>query len=265
MVKRVCLWAFVLGVYVVFGGCELPPPPCDVTSANDKMPTPPANFAPGPRAKRVLVLSMTSGWRHGSIKAGVAGLQTLLKDAQLEVVATEDRSAVTEAGLSSYGAVILLQTTGSFLGKEEGEAYRALLSFVAEGGGLLGLHAAVDAYRCGEYQLLFGGTFRSHPGNVRSTKCKVSEATHPGVSSLPGSFEVNDEIYLLYNFRADNKVVMTCRDHADTKDLPIAWHRTYGKGRIFYSGLGHTKEYWQDQSFLKKHVLPALEWTLRLR
>jgi type 1 glutamine amidotransferase len=46
------------------------------------------------------------------------------------------------------------------------------------------------------------------------------------------------------------------------KDYAIAWCRDYGKGRVFYTALGHMKELWTDETFMKKHILPAIRWAM---
>src|SRR5262249_42038693 len=45
-------------------------------------------------------------------------------------------------------------------------------------------------------------------------------------------------------------------------DFPIAWAKSYGKGRVFYSSLGHTRAAWQDPD-VKKLYLEAIKWALR--
>jgi len=50
--------------------------------------------------------------------------------------------------------------------------------------------------------------------------------------------------------------------HPD-KDYPLAWSKTYGKGRVFYSSLGHTKSSW-TQPDIRKMYLEGIKWTLGL-
>jgi uncharacterized protein len=53
------------------------------------------------------------------------------------------------------------------------------------------------------------------------------------------------------------------RIHRDDHDFPVAWSKLYGKGRVFYSTLGHTEESWDDPDILKMYF-EAIKWTLRL-
>jgi type 1 glutamine amidotransferase len=43
--------------------------------------------------------------------------------------------------------------------------------------------------------------------------------------------------------------------------LPLAWAHRFGRGRVFYSALGHKIEHYSD-GLLRRHVLGGLEWVL---
>jgi type 1 glutamine amidotransferase len=47
------------------------------------------------------------------------------------------------------------------------------------------------------------------------------------------------------------------------RDNALAWVHEYGKGRVFYTALGHRDEVWKDERF-QKHLLGGLRWVLRL-
>lgn len=254
--------ALIMLLMASFIGCELPPPGCPSAEVQDLAPVSTDAFPALTSQKRVLILSMTAGWRHGNIETGVTTLKARFEKAGFVVEATEDRAAITASYLSQFRAIVLLSTTADFLGASDGAPLQALMQFVAAGGGILGIHAAGDGYRCGPYQQLIGGTFRSHPGNVREATCRTI-GDHVAIVELPKSFQATDEFYLYYNFRESNKVLIECTSLDGKEQLPIAWHRTYGKGRIFYSGLGHEEAYWSNEMMLDKHLLPALQWVLQ--
>ena len=77
----------------------------------------------------------------------------------------------------------------------------------------------------------------------------------------------------IYHFTANNRgrvdtLLSLTRAPADglpgenqPADMPIAWAKTYGSGRVFYTALGHREEVWQDSRF-QDHLLGAIRWAL---
>jgi len=51
--------------------------------------------------------------------------------------------------------------------------------------------------------------------------------------------------------------------HRTDRDFPVAWTKTYGKGRVFYSTLGHASESW-DNPVIQSMYFEAIRWALRL-
>lgn len=91
---------------------------------------------------------------------------------------------------------------------------------------------------------------------------------------LPPSFVVNDEHYQLKEFSREKLHVLARLDasrlnlsaplvHRTDKDFPVAWTKTYGKGRVFYSTLGHHRHLW-DETWMRTMYAEALKWVLRL-
>jgi type 1 glutamine amidotransferase len=126
----------------------------------------------------------------------------------------------------------------------------------------VGVHSVEDLDQtCGEYPALIGGTFRWHPGDSRDATCVIA-AQHATTAELPSTFAVRDEIHELWNFRADNHVLVTCAAVDGTTQLPISWWRDEGMGRVFVTTFGHTSERWSDATLVEHHVLPAVRWAL---
>src|SRR5687767_2081867 len=90
----------------------------------------------------VLVFSKTEGFRHTSIDEGIDAIQDLGAANDFTVTATEDASAISTANLAQYEALVFLSTTGDFLNNTQ---QAALESYIAAGGGWVGIHAAADA------------------------------------------------------------------------------------------------------------------------
>ncbi len=51
------------------------------------------------------------------------------------------------------------------------------------------------------------------------------------------------------------------RVHRQDHDFAVAWSKMYGKGRVFYSTLGHTNEAWKDPEIVKMY-LKVIKWAL---
>lgn len=220
-----------------------------------------AAVSSAPRSNRVLAFTRTTGYRHASIEPAVTALQRAGAPLGVSVEAREDVALFTAEGLAPYGAVILLSTTGEPLGSP-GRAIDALVTYVRRGGGLVGIHAATDAYaNADNYVRLLGGLFDGHPGDVRAASCR-KEGRHPAVTRLPETFEVRDEYYLFRSFRPDNQVVVRCLAVDGRTMIPVAWYRDEGAGRVFYTSFGHTNEIWTQRRLVEDHMIPALLWAL---
>jgi type 1 glutamine amidotransferase len=252
--------SFVLGLSVASASCERPAPTCPIlfedAAARD------ASSVDASRPARVLIYSRTTAFRHDSIPAAVAAVRSIATAEGLEVEASEELSSITSDNLRRFAAIVAISPTGEPFGADDSPSVRALLAFVEEGGGWLGLHAVGDAYPCGRYPSFVGATFRSHPGDTRAAQCSKVGA-HPAVDRLPNPFALTDEVHTFHNFRTDNQVVLACDALDGVARVPIAWHRAVGDGRLFVSALGHPIALWSNPVFLSDHVRPALRWVLR--
>jgi type 1 glutamine amidotransferase len=156
----------------------------------------------------------------------------------------------------NYFDAVMFYTTGELDMDDEQKA--ALLSFVKEDGkGFLGTHSATDTfYNWPEYGELIGGYFNEHPWWQVKVKIKVEDPTFPAMKAFPPTFEIYDEIYQFKDPYSRDKlrVLMSVdpssvdltnpRVHRTDKDFAVTWVHSYGKGRVFYSSLGHREEVW---------------------
>src|ERR1019366_3278380 len=90
----------------------------------------------------------------------------------------------------------------------------------------------------------------------------------------PGSFVLRDEIYQMRNYSRDKLRVLLRLDadkldlankniHRTDRDFAVAWAKMYGKGRVFYSTLGHPVENW-DRNDLQNMYVEAIKWAMKL-
>ncbi|MET9866687.1 ThuA domain-containing protein, partial [Streptomyces sp. NPDC006386] len=212
--------------------------------------------------KKVLVFSKTAGFRHDSIPAGIAALKELGGPAGITVDATEEARQFTTTNLAKYDAVAFLSTTGDVLDAEQQKAFE---DYVAGGGGYMGIHAAADTeYDWEFYGGLVGAYFHSHPAIQKAT-VRVEDHDHPSTAHLGETWERTDEWYNYRTNPREQAKVLATLDETTYQggtmkgDHPIAWCQSYGGGRSFYTGGGHTKESYADEAF-RAHLLGGLQY-----
>lgn len=222
------------------------------------------------RPVRILYFTHSAGYRHEVIPASREILKRIGETApQFEVAASEDVAAFTAENLSRYGAVMFF-TTGE-LPMDDAQK-QALVDFVRNGGGFIGVHSATDTfYQWPEYGKLIGGYFDQHPWR-QAVRIDVADQSDPLVAFIGPSMALSDEIYQIRDFdvggshvllRLDSTSVDLTRDnvHRHPYGWPLAWTRPYGNGRVFYTALGHEETVWRDaryQTLLHNAVLWAI-------
>jgi hypothetical protein len=229
---------------------------------------------PAPGRPTVLVVTHTTGFRHGSIPVAEAVLTTLAESSggfTLRWCRTADdvRTLMTPAALRDVRAVVFANTTGN-LGIPDLPAF---LDWIAAGRGFVGMHSATDTYHdAPAYLDMIGNEFLTH-GAEASVSAIVENASHPAAAPLGARFTVFDEIYKFVrpNRGAVTMLLSLDRHPADglpeqgqPADLPIAWAKAYGDGRVFYTALGHRDDVWRNPLY-QQHVLGGLLWALGLR
>jgi hypothetical protein len=149
-----------------------------------------------------------------------------------------------------------------------------LLSFVRDDGkGFVATHAGSTAFfSWPEFGEMLGGRFDEHPWGITEATVVVEDRSSPITRHLPPSFTVTDEHYQLKEFARDKVHVLARLDagkldlkaplvHRTDRDFVAAYTKTYGKGRVFYSTLGHPRELW-DTEWLQKMYFEALKWSM---
>jgi uncharacterized protein len=125
------------------------------------------------------------------------------------------------------------------------EPLQGLLSAVKGGAGLAGWHGGLgDAYRNEtEYRYMVGGDWVAHPGGIIEYEVHVTDHEDPVTAGL-SDFRMKSEQYLMH-VNPNNKVLATTRFSGAVDPwtsgytMPVAWKKVYGKGRVFYTSLGH--------------------------
>jgi hypothetical protein len=254
--------------------------------------------APPPKAmKRVLAIGdVQTGYQHDSVSHALATMEeigrrtgtysmTIRTDSQLitkSKVWGTGRYAAPPEGVKGTNAKNLDTFDALFFfgvgeGSLSAEQKHDLLAFVHDDGkGFVGAHTAIDAfYEWPEYGEMMGGYFDNHPWGVAQGTVLVEEQGFPGWSSLGNSFPIRDEFYMTTEKPySRSKVDVIARLDASKMDLtkpglrkdmdyPVAWAKTYGKGKVFWSTFGHADEAWDDPR-VQGIYLGALRWALGL-
>jgi type 1 glutamine amidotransferase len=220
-----------------------------------------ASTAPDDGDVHILLFTRTEGFRHDSIEPAVRALQRLAGSAGIAADATEDPAAFDATNLARYRAVVFLMTTGDVLDPPQESA---LMDFVRQGGGFVGVHSATDTeYGWPWYGQLVGAYFLRHPSNpgVREGVLRIAAAGHPATTGLPVRWVRADEWYefrdvqpgLTALLEVDETSYKSAAESPTPAPRPIAWFRSFEGGRSFYTALGHTAESWDEPLFLS-HV-----------
>ncbi len=205
----------------------------------------------------ILVFSKTTGYRHASIKDGIAALRALAAEHKVEAVFTEDAADFTAENLAKYRAVVFLSTSGTLFNDGQRAAFE---QYIRAGGGYVGIHSASDTeYHWPWYGSLVGAYFHEHPA-IQQATVDVEDAAYAKVWQLPQHWVRSDE---WYNFRSNPRTaaphvhVLISLDestyHGGTMgtDHPLAWQHEFDGGRAWYTGMGHTSESYADPLFLR--------------
>lgn len=280
------------GVWAGPAGMRLPGPgPAPGQSLEDYF----LNLKTGPRspaAKHVLVLGGARKFQHDSISAALAGIHQWGRQCGCwEAELRTDFALVSAAGggpmnagfqprgLKDFDAVVIASADGDW--QLSAAQKQALLDFVRSGRGLVVMHAGLDAnHDWPDYIDMVGAEQVGHPFNtveqpVYPFTIVTENAVFPATSFFSPRFVKQDELYTLRNWsRRDvdvllrlDEATLPMREKGDgvppDHDMPVAWIKTYGQGRVFASTLGHTREAYADPDIVRMYS-EAIKWVLGL-
>jgi type 1 glutamine amidotransferase len=150
-----------------------------------------------------------------------------------------------------------------------------LLAFVKEDGkGFVAGHTATTAFASWpEFGELLGARYDGHPWNTVHGTVINEDAAFPATRHLPPAFDLTEEFYQASEFSRDrirvllrldlSKMTPNAELHRADGDFPLAWAKTYGRGRVFYSAFGHAPSAWDNPDVYRMYF-EALRWALGL-
>ena len=206
---------------------------------------------------------------HGVLSQATVALQELAGRAGLEPVPVAGVSDIDAAALAA-GGVLALFTIGE---TPWSSSQRVAIADGVRAGrlGILGIHAATDAcLGWDDYGILLGARFDGHPW-TQTFDVEVVDPSHPSVSHLDGRWQWHDEVYLFRDLRPDVHVVLKVAEgeldmsapgaRLPAAGFPLAWCFAEGRGRVFYTSLGHFPAAWETPAYLR-HLEGGLAWLL---
>ncbi len=248
-------------------------------------------------AKKILFFSKSSGFEHSVIKRNAgqpAYAEQVLKELGekhgFDFTFSKDGSLFSPAYLARFDAYFFY-TTGDLTeaGTDRNppmsaEGKQAFLDAIKGGKGFVGTHSATDTFHSpgnkanGEarftgdavvdpYITMIGGEFIKH-GAQQTTRLVCNDPNFPGAKSVPAGFGPQEEWYSLKNFSPDLHVILT-QNTAGMKGneyarppYPSTWARMHGKGRVFYTNMGHREDVWTNPVF-QDVLIGGLNWATR--
>jgi hypothetical protein len=222
-------------------------------------------------------------------------LKKLGEENNIEFTFTKDGSLFTPENIAKYDAFFFyttedLTTLGSDMNppmSKEGKA--EFLQAIHDGKGFIGTHSAADTFHSPGYHAtaaerwsndgdktdpyiqMLGGEFIIH-GSQQKAHLIVEDKSFPGMSAVPDDFARTEEWYSLKNF-APNLHVLLVQDTStmnktdgnasayDRPNYPSTWAHMYGKGRVFYTNMGHREDIWTDPVF-QQVLVGGIKWAV---
>lgn len=211
------------------------------------------------------------GFVHDNIAASVTAVKELCADKGITCEVSDDPAVFTADGLKPFKAVIFSNSNNeAFATPEQSKAFTA---YVENGGGFVGIHSASGSERKNpDFKRILGGTFKWHTPNQKFAVV-VTDPEHPSAAGLPARWEWKDEGYLcdlvpgLHVILEMDTTSVANPPRAkwplkfEGDRFPLAWCHSVGKGRSFYTALGHDIAGYADPHF-RNHIQGGILWTL---
>ena len=186
-------------------------------------------------------LVVWGGWEGHEPKQCVDVFIPWLREQGYAVTVSDSLDAYLDPGLRDLSVIVPCWTMGEISAEQE----RGLTEAVASGVGLAGWHGGLcDSFRSATtYQFMTGGNWVEHPGGVRPYTVNITKPDDPIVAGL-SDFDMNSEQYYLH-VDPSVEILATTTFAGDPYPwvegcvMPVVWKKMYGKGRVFYSSLGH--------------------------
>lgn len=197
-----------------------------------------------------------------------------LSEGIFEVTITQNGADLTREALSRVQAVVFFTAINP-----PGTDIDGLVAWVREGGAFIAIHSTANTYqRIPAFGELLGARYDRRPWRTvqapqTNVRIKVLDRTHPATRHLGESFTIADDIYQFKELdHAHVKILLrldpsrldleNAKVNRNDTLFPVAWTRTLGKGRVFYTALGDWEPTWIDPRY-RTHLIEGIKWAMR--
>lgn len=227
---------------------------------------------------KILMFEKINGFRDGpSVDAAHAAMMEMAARQGWQVVATQSGGAINAETLSQFDAIIWNNVSGDVLTLSQRQALR---NFVEGGGGFVAMHGSAGdpAYFWDWFvDTLIGARFAGHPNDpqFQDARVVVEGVDHPAAANIPAEWVMRDEWYSFRTNPRDSGARIIARLDESTyqplagnrgiamgEDHPIAWSKIVGKGRMFYSAIGHLPETYSHPNYVAM-LEDGIAWAAR--
>lgn len=209
-------------------------------------------------------LIVWGGWEGHEPEQCAEIIRGMLEEDGFSVALANTTRAFAEPAIHELSLIVPIYT----MAKIEKDEIANLSQAVRDGVGLAGYHGGMgDAFRDSvEYQFMVGGQWVAHPGNIIDYRVDVVRPEDPVMAGID-SFPYRSEQYYMH-VDPSNEVLATTTfggEHAwwiEGVTMPVVWKRRHGKGKVFYSSLGHqAKEF--DVPQMRTILRRGMNWAAR--
>ena len=246
----------------------------------------PAKSPAAPKKHRkLLVFTRNVGYGgHPSIPHANLAVELMgKKTGAYETVITDEISVFEPNNLKQFDAVFFNNTAGNLF--DDPVLRKSLLDFVYSGGGLLGNHATSVAFTNKEWKedwpefgQMLGARGANHREANEVVTIKLNDPNNPLNAAFGGKeFQFSDEFFRFHEVYSPDKVRVLFSIDVDKTDMnqgrsygncfredndyALAWIKSYGAGRVYYTTIGHNPYVFWDKTFLQ-HFLAAIQFAL---
>lgn len=204
-------------------------------------------------------LIVYGGWAGHEPELVAKTFEKALKARGLDVRMSDTLEAFEDAAALKALDVIVPNWTMGDISREQ---WKAVDEAVRSGVGIAGCHGGMgDSMRgCLGWQWMTGGQFVAHP-LTGEYEVRLTEMTNPITACCPAAFPYESEQYYMLIDPGINVLAVSTHDCDGHKtDVPAIWTKTWGKGRVFYSGLGHNAREFVDYPHVLEMTINGIVW-----
>lgn len=199
------------------------------------------------QTKRKAALVVWGGWDGHTPKACADLFAPWLESRGFRVVVSDTLDIYTnKRKMTNFNLIVPIWTMGEISGEQWGGLHNAVLA----GANVAGFHGGMcDSFRSNTaYQFMTGGQWVAHPGGIIPHRINITKPTDPIVKGLKDFDMVSEQYYLHTDPGNEVLATTTFSGKYDNQPwikgtvMPYIWKRVYGKGRVFYTALGHVAD-----------------------